>query len=411
MRILFITDVMPYPIVSGNRLRVYHLCRQLSREHEVWLASSVSSEEEMNSEGVQHMRGFCHEVVTAVRERQSKLEHMPGLLRFALAGKPPELKFEFCENLAQEIRRLTDEIDFDIVHIEPSYIARYREVLSPDARHKVVLGYHNIEFSLYRLVAHVETDPVAKVRAYMHSAWMRQWEPRYAENFDRRVTCSEVDRQILMGANPKLHVDVCPNGVDTEEYQPLAEENERPTLLFVGSMNYAPCADGAVWFCEQMLPYIQSQIPDVDLWIVGRNPPPHVQSLARDNVHVTGWVEDIMPYYRRSTVCVVPLRAGGGTRLKVLEAMALGRPMVSTSIGCEGIDLADGEHIFITDDAPDFARKTVQLLSDAQLRAKMAGNARRLAVEKYDWRVLGDVLTGIYKELLPAEMPQSDHQQ
>lgn len=405
MRILFITDVMPYPVVSGNRLRVYHLCRQLARSHEVWLVSSVSSPQETESEAVEHMRTFCHEVITVVRDQKSKLQHMPGLLRFALAGRPPELKFEYCENLAREIHHLTAERDFDIVHVEPSYLACYREALAPARRHRVVLGYHNVDFRLYRLVAQVEKDPLTKMRAYVHSAWMRHWEPRYAENFDQRVVCSEVDRQLLLDANPRLNVTVCPNGVDTEEYQPLPEDNDRPTILYIGSMNYAPCADGAVLLCQQILPFIESKVPEVELWIVGRNPPERVRRLERDNVHVTGFVDDIMPYYRRSTVCVVPLRAGSGTRLKVLEAMALGRAMVSTSIGCEGIDLVDGEHIFIADDVHDFAEKTLKLLTDAQLRRDMVASARRLAAEKYDWRVLVEGLIQTYERLLPGGIP------
>lgn len=408
MRILFITDTLPYPPVSGNRLRVYHLCRQIAREHEVWLIAGARSAEEAESSGVAHMREFCREVIVVVREQYSKLQHVPGLVRYALAGRPLEHKFEHSQAMEDAIRRVTAAHEFDIVHIEPSYSALYREALSQREHARVVLGFHNIEFQLFSDMVRVEHSPAGRLRAYLHSALLRRWEPRYAANFDRCITCSEDDRQLLLGANPRLSVEVIPNGVDTQEYRPLPEENDRPTVLFIGSMNYAPCADGAVLFCEQMLPTIQQKIPDVDVWIVGRNPLPHVEKLARDNVHVTGWVDDIMPFYRRSTVCIVPLRAGGGTRLKVLEAMALGRAMVSTSIGCAGIDVVDGEHIFIADDTQDFAQKTVQLLSDAQLRAKMVSNARKMAVEKYDWGVLAGDLMRIYRELLPADLPQPD---
>lgn len=408
MRILFITDTLPYPPVSGNRLRVYHLCRQIAREHEVWLIAGARSAEEAESPGVAHMREFCREVIVVVREQYSKLQHVPGLVRYALAGRPLEHKFEHSQAMEDAIRRVTAAHEFDIVHIEPSYSALYREALSQREHARVVLGFHNIEFQLFSDMVRVEHSPAGRLRAYLHSALLRRWEPRYAANFDRCITCSEDDRQLLLGANPRLSVEVIPNGVDTQEYRPLPEENDRPTVLFIGSMNYAPCADGAVLFCEQMLPTIQQRIPDVDVWIVGRNPLPHVEKLARDNVHVTGWVDDIMPFYRRSTVCIVPLRAGGGTRLKVLEAMALGRAMVSTSVGCAGIDVVDGEHIFIADDTQDFAQKTVQLLSDAQLRAKMVSNARKMAVEKYDWGVLAGDLMQIYRELLPADILQPD---
>ena len=335
MRILFITDTLPYPPVSGNRLRVYHLCRQIAREHEVWLIAGARSAEEAESPGVAHMREFCREVIVVVREQYSKLQHVPGLVRYALAGRPLEHKFEHSQAMEDAIRRVTAAHEFDIVHIEPSYSALYREALSQREHARVVLGFHNIEFQLFSDMVRVEHSPAGRLRAYLHSALLRRWEPRYAANFDRCITCSEDDRQLLLGANPRLSVEVIPNGVDTQEYRPLPEENDRPTVLFIGSMNYAPCADGAVLFCEQMLPTIQQRIPDVDVWIVGRNPLPHVEKLARDNVHVTGWVDDIMPFYRRSTVCIVPLRAGGGTRLKVLEAMALGRafPPLSAAQG------------------------------------------------------------------------------
>jgi polysaccharide biosynthesis protein PslH len=403
MRILFITDTLPHPPVSGNRLRVYHLCREIAREHELWLIAGARSVEEAESASVAHMREFCHEVTVVVREHYGKLQHVPGLIRFALAGRPLEHKFEYSQAMEDTIRRVTASHEFDIVHIEPSYSALYREALSQNGRTGLVLGFHNIEFQLFQQMVRVERSRRVRLRAYLHSALLRRWEPRYAANFDRCITCSEDDRQLLLSANPRLNVDVIANGVDTQEYQLLPEENDRPTVLFIGSMNYAPCADGAVLFCEQMLPVIQQEIPDVDVWIVGRDPLPHVQKLARDNVHVTGWVDDIMPFYRRSTISIVPLRAGGGTRLKVLEAMALGRAMVSTSIGCAGIDVVDGEHIFITDDTQDFALKTVQLLSDRQLRARMVANARKRAEEKYDWGVLADGLTQGYRDLLPPE--------
>lgn len=394
MRILFITDTVPYPAVSGNRLRVYNLCQRIAKEHKVWLAVPLNTPED--AEGVSHMQQFCHKVITATRQRRTPLQHLPGLLRYALQGKPLEHKFEYCEELVEKIRHLATTVDFDVVHIEPSYVALYLEALPPEACIKSFLTFHNIEFSLFRRLARVERRKPEKLRMLLHSLMLRRWEPRYAERFDRCITVSDVDRRLLVAANPRLRVTVSPNGVDTQKYQPLPQDDISPSLLFVGSMNYAACADAVVYFCEEILPHIRRMISDVEMWIVGRDPLPEVRRLDGDGVHVTGWVEDVRSYYRRGMVCVVPLQAGGGTRLKILEAMALGRPVVSTSIGCEGLDVVDGEHLFIADHPVQFAEKTVRLLTDAILRQQIISRARRMVVAQYDWDVIARRLMKMY---------------
>jgi glycosyltransferase involved in cell wall biosynthesis len=169
--------------------------------------------------------------------------------------------------------------------------------------------------------------------------------------------------------------------------------------MFIGSMDYPPCVDAALYFCREIFPRIRHTISAAEFWIVGRNPGSEVLQLAGDGVHVTGQVDDVIPYYRQSTVCVVPLRAGGGTRLKILEAMALGRPVVSTTIGCEGLDVVDGVHLLIADTPEQFAEKTIRLLTDRQLYQDISANGRQLVVTKYDWNIITSHLTQIYSEL------------
>lgn len=395
MRILWITDVIPYPTVSGNRLRIYHLCRKLAEEHEVWLVGGIDKPEEVNAE---HMRGFCHRVITVLRKHQSKLYHLPGLLKFALQGRPLELKFEQTEEFEQIVYNLSREVDFDVIHIEPSYMALYREMLPEKKTSCYVLGYHNIEFSLFDRIANVESKPLNKFRSYLHSWMLRSWEPHYASKFDRCVVVSDSDKDILYHANTNLEVRVCPNGVDTDLYQLLPAQDTIPRLMFIGSMSYPACAHGAVWFCKEVLPHIHE--PNVETWLVGRDPTEEVKALANDHIHVTGWVSEIMPYYEQTQICIVPLWAGGGTRLKIVEAMALGRPVVSTAIGCEGLDVVDGKHIFIADDPIEFAEKVTRLLQDPLLRRQMVHHARELVAQKYDWTSLTNQLLMIYQEAI-----------
>jgi glycosyltransferase involved in cell wall biosynthesis len=352
------------------------------------------------AEGVSHVAEFCRGVEVAPVRRRRPLAHLPGLLRYALAGTPLELKFRHSEELVHKIQRLASAVRFDIVQIHHSEMALYLEALPRELDCKSVLMLHNIAFHQFDRIFRVERRPLRKMRALMHSLSMRRWEPRYAERFDRCIAVSEVDRQRLTAANPHVQVDVIPTGVDTQRFRPLPRRGKTPALLFIGKMSYAPCVDAVLYFCREILPLIRRAIGDVEMWVVGTDPPPEVRRLADDRVHVTGRVPDAVPYYRRSTVCVVPLRAGGGTRLKIFEAMALGRPLVSTTLGCEGLDVIDGEHLLIADRPDHFAEQTVRLLADRALYQRIVASARRLVVDHYDWDVVAKRLMEIYAEMV-----------
>jgi len=382
MRILVITDTIPYPTVSGDRIRVHSLLRRVAGEHQVWLAALLEKPDEVD--GVSSMEEFCSGVEVVPVRRRHPLEHLPGLLHYALRGRPLELRFEYSKELADKIRHLVSTVGFDIVQIEHSFMALYLETIPPEAQCKRILVFHKI----------------TRMRALIHSLMMRRWEPRYAERFDRCIAVSEVDRQLLLAANQRLQVDVIPNGVDTQVYQPLSQGSAPPSLLFIGKMSYPPCTDAALYFCREILPRIRRAIDDVEMWIVGREPPPEVMRLQGDGVHITGWVDDVVPYYGRAAVCVVPLRAGGGTRLKILEAMALGRAVVSTTVGCEGLDVIDGEHLLIADSPEQFAEKTVRLLTDGALYQRIATKARQLVVTRYDWDAIARQLMQVYAEMV-----------
>jgi glycosyltransferase involved in cell wall biosynthesis len=174
-------------------------------------------------------------------------------------------------------------------------------------------------------------------------------------------------------------------------------------------MGYEPNDDAAQYFCRDILPVIRRTVPAVELWIVGRDPSSAVRALASDTVHVTGRVDDVVPYYQRSAVAIVPLRAGGGTRLKILEAMALGRPVVTTSIGCEGLDVRDNDHVVTADTAESFAARTVQLLNSAELRQAIAARARELVVTQYDWDAIAGQLLRLYEEVREPSFVRKDH--
>jgi len=233
------------------------------------------------------------------------------MLRYALTGIPPDLEFLYSQELVDKIRQLVYTVDFDIVHIEQSRMALYLKILPSGAHFKRILAFQNFAHIQYDRISKVARTPVKKMRTWLHSRMLRRWEPRIAELFDCCITVSEVDRQLLMTANPRLRVDIVPNGVDTKLYKPLALNEQQPSLLIIGNMGYEPCADGALWFCNQILPLIRRKLGKVQVWIVGLSPPPEVRRLSGNGVHVTGRVEDVLHYYRQSAISIVPLRAGG----------------------------------------------------------------------------------------------------
>jgi glycosyltransferase involved in cell wall biosynthesis len=223
---------------------------------------------------------------------------------------------------------------------------------------------------------------------------------KYARRFDKCIMVSEHDGDTLKRAGPDIDIAVVPNGVDATAYRPLTNQSAAPVLLFVGKMNYHPNVDGAIFFCQEVFPLIKQQIPDAKLLIVGSEPRDSVQALASEDVTVTGFVESVVPYYQQALVSVVPLRSGGGTRLKILESMALGRPVVSTSLGCEGLKVTQEENILIADTPADFVTQTVRLLRDEALRQRLITNGRNLVEGTYDWQAITQQLLHLYSETI-----------
>lgn len=397
MRILFIVDSIPFPILGGASLRNYNLLRRLAAEHEVWLVAFTKNAEQTKS--VEHIKEFCAGVEVVESHSQSALSDLPNYIKYVLNGIPPELRLFKSKALIQKIQDLLSQIQFDVIHIDQIFMGLYLEEIPIEEQSRTLWGLHDVDFVKYERIIQLEQKKVRRFRLWLNNQFMYHWEPNYAAKFGRCITVSELDKQLLIDENPDLKIEVIPNGVDAFSFAPMPEFQGKHALIFVGNMAYLPCIDAVLYFYEQILPIILQSIPDVEFWIVGKDPSEQILRLNSDKVHVTGRVEDVRPYYEQSTVCVVPLRAGGGTRLKILEAIALGRPVVSTSIGCEGLNLLDNEHILIADDPVSFAQKTIRLLTDPSFRQHVVCNGRQIIETRYDWNVIAKRLIEVYQEV------------
>ncbi|MGH7966115.1 MAG: glycosyltransferase family 4 protein, partial [Candidatus Binatia bacterium] len=372
--------------------------KNLSRHHSILLLSLLEFPEE--AEQVSHLKPYCELVEVVVSQRHSLWAQGTGIARGLLAGRPVATQPFFYEELACKVREVTAREDVDIIQIEHSFLAPYVEALPPHSACKKVLSFHNIGSQQYRRMLHLQTGVGGKLLSLLKWLLMLRWEARYAKKFDHCLVVSAVDGQLLQSANPAVPVSVIENGVDTALYQPLIEAPNSKVLLFVGTMGYPPNVDAVRYFYDAVMPLVRRQVRDVKLMIVGHHPRSEVRHLAKhDDVIVTGSVPDVIPYYQQSQVSIIPLRAGGGTRLKILESMALGRPVVSTALGCEGLEVVDQEHLMIADTPAEFAERVIQLLTDRELRDRISRNARHLVERRYDWSLSSQKLMAVYSSL------------
>jgi glycosyltransferase involved in cell wall biosynthesis len=298
------------------------------------------------------------------------------------------------------------ETRFDLMHIEHLFMAQYASLIDAP----VLLQEQNIESLVLKRQADLlanetdlqlpTSDPIAARTAEVEWKKMSLYESLIWPQFPFRAVVSELDRLEMMRRCPAGKVVLVPNGVRTDELRPVAAHGSSG-VIFMGAMDYPPTRDAAVWLCDSIWPHVRRAAPEACLYIVGRNPPP--QLIERNQpgaIEIAANVPSVVPYAKKCSVSVVPIRVGGGTRLKILISMALGLAVISTSRGCEGLDLEAPSELLRVDDPIDFARRTSELLGDQELQRSLA-RAGRLAVEqRYDWRRIFPVLEEQYQEIV-----------
>jgi glycosyltransferase involved in cell wall biosynthesis len=270
-----------------------------------------------------------------------------------------------------------------------------------------VLDMHNIESLLLRRYARAYRPSPRSLYAALTAWKLRRYEVRHVQGFDRVLTCSEVDRRYAVEVLGCPSAQVIPNGVDAAGPWPARDLDAPPSLVFVGRMDYVANEDAAIRLATEILPIVWHTHPQVRLYLVGQQPPPRLQALAADpRIIVTGFVPEVRTFLDRATVFVAPLRYGSGTRLKLLEAMAMARPVVSTSLGCEGLDLRPGEHLLVADSPTAFAGAVVSLLRCPASRARLGRAAREHVARRYDWSAIQARLLEVYDALCPRRSPE-----
>jgi glycosyltransferase involved in cell wall biosynthesis len=397
MRTLFLTQVLPYPPDSGPKVKTWNVIKYLARDHAITLVSFTRGDQ---SADVAQLLRYCEAVHTVPIERGLMPDGL-AMARSLASGHPWMMLRDHRSAMAQLVDRLARASHFDIAHADQLNMAQY--ALRVSARR--VLDAHNALWTLYRRLA--DTMPHGPKRWMLERDWrlLRAYEGRMVRLFDAVLAVSDEDRAALLdAADARREISVIPIAVDTDEVVPIARRADADHILHVGTMYWPPNIDGIRWFIDEVLPLIRTQRPGVVVDLVGARPPEWLVQLAtRDpSIRVHGYVPDLTPYLETAGAFVVPLRAGGGMRVKILNAMAQGIPMVSTRLGAEGIRVEHEKHILLADAPEAFAQATLRLLSSPQYGATLAAAARRLVEECYDATAVGRHISDVYARLVMA---------
>ena len=375
---LVIAGRLPWPVDDGWKMRTYNILRGMAADGiTVELAVFVDPGEPPAT--IDALRNICSAIYPVVRRSEYGIA---DLIKGVVGCTPFSVHNYSVPEMHTLVARLGRERSYDFVMIEDIVMAPYVRRLPAAVK---FLDMHNIESHLLLRYAEQERRLARKRYAVMTARKLARFEKMAASWFDRIFACSAEDRQLLEQMPVTTKVEVMPNGIDPHHYSCFCAEPEDGSIVFVGSMDYHANISGVTWFVAEVLPFVLAEKPDLKFYIVGKNPPPVVQKLACASVIVTGAVADVRPYLSRAAVVVVPLLVGGGTRLKILEAMAMGKAVVSTSLGCEGIDVTDGENIVIADDQVDFSRHLLSLYDNVEQRNSLGERAALFVVEKYSW--------------------------
>ena len=396
MKVLLLTQVLPYPPDSGPKVKTYHVLRYLAERHEVTLASFIRSEEELHKADA--LREICAAVHT-VPIRRTLVEEMKGLGYSLLTSQPWMMARDRRNPMMELIDRLDETAEFEVVHADQLNMAQYALRL-PRARK--VLDLHNSLWQLYRRFW--ATMPNGPRKWLLGRDWqlLKRYEGHMCRRFDAVLAVTAEDRKGLReAAGRPVDITVIPIAIDTQSIQPVRRHPTARTVLHIGTMYWPPNIEGVLWFAREAWPMVKAEVPDARFVVVGAHPPREVQALAENDgsIVVTGYVDDPTDYFRHTAAAIVPINAGSGMRVKILEAFARGLPLVSTSIGYEGIDAVPDEHLLVADAPLPYAQAVIRLLNDPDLRHRLSQNARQLVDARYDYRAACLPLDAIYRRL------------
>lgn len=397
MKILFACKEFPHSKIIGGPIIIYYRLKYLSKNHLVSLTSFFKEEEE---KFIPSVKPFCHDL---------KLVHLPPKRSplkvtwdFFTSPTPHYfLRMHGSKKMAETIAHMVQKDRYDFVIAEYSVMGQFihnNPLLAPVRR---IISVHECYYLARQKAFHHNKFWLDKLQELINLKGLKKFEFDMYRHADKILTLTPQGKEELLKICPELDISVVPHGVDVKYFSFSKPEKGERSIVFVGNYLHYPNVDSVLYFSKEMWPRIKSHLPKVKFYVVGQSPPKEIQNLAQDkNIIVTGKVDDVRPYLKKGRVFICPVRLGGGFRGKILEAMAIGRPIVSTSLGAEGIPASHGKNIILADNPEEFAKGTLDLMNDDNLFEKVRVQGRSLVEEKYAWEKGVEILEGILEKML-----------
>jgi glycosyltransferase involved in cell wall biosynthesis len=379
VKVLFLSPYPPFPPNFGGSTRIFNLMCQTARRHQVWSLSYESTLENVDLSG---LREVVEEVVLVPRPPERKRWNQA---RSLLSRQTYQRMSHHSAAMQQAIDELVARVGIDVIVVEFSQMAVFDFPAGPG----IIVDEHNVEADLIARSARAAAPSFRKLYSFVESRKFAREEVALLRDAGVVTVTSERDGKDLLLRDPYLRVHVVENGVDTSFFARDDGPGEADTLVFTGAMHYHPNQQGVTWFLDHVFPLVKQQVPGARFIGAGGSPPPELLERQDDSIEFTGYVDDIRVHMARGKVFVVPLLVGGGTRFKVVGAISVGRPVVSTRLGAEGIDVIDREHLLLADDPEAFARSVVELLRSPERAASLVDKGRVFVEQNYAWWVIG----------------------
>jgi glycosyltransferase involved in cell wall biosynthesis len=401
LKVLFFSQRFPYPLDTGGKIRTGKLLEKLKDIFDITLISNMESPKD--DEYLPQVQALCTEFhpVPWKETKKYTFQFYLRLLGKTFSPYPITVINDYSRRLEAKILNVLAKSKYDLLvcdFLQPSL--NFRAVNG----HRTLLFQHNVESVIVQRYFDTAIDPLS--RLFWRSQWkkMMRYEQQACQRFSGIITVSEVDKEVLQKRFAAKNVFAIPTGVDAEYFSPQEGPVEANSLVFTGSMDWLPNEDAILFFAREILGEIKRHIPNVRLTVVGRNPSRRLLSALRryPEIEVVGWVKDIRPFVSRHALYIIPLRIGGGTRIKAYEAMAMGKTMVSTRVGVEGLPVVDGRHLLLADEAHSFATAVVELLRNHEKRKQMEATARDFVRHNFSWAKVARVFADICRQVAHA---------
>lgn len=408
MKILWLSHLVPYPPKGGVLQRSYNLVRETCKYHDVTLIafiqkdlikSRLSSLESGLNEAKSYLDTYCDYVeFVDIPSENSRFGKYLLAFKSLFTKDPYSINWLKSEQLHIILNKITDVNNFDLVHFDTISLAPYLNHFQNITK---ALDHHNIESHMMIRRAELENNILKRLYYYQEGYKLLKYEKKYCPQFDIQITCSDLDSKRLQEIIPNINAVDIPNGVDIDYFYPQSENEEPKQLIFAGSMSWYPNKDAMFYFSRKIWPLLKIKDKGFVMNVVGSSPPDELINLSNNdkNFKVHGFVDDVRDYISRASIYVCPISDGGGTKLKILDAFAMGIATVAHPMACEGIDVIDGVNVVFAETPEEFVEKIIELDKDDKLRQSISKNARKTVVDKYAYLAIGQSLSEKYIQI------------